>query len=269
MATRASAARASFRIRHEDHDILVVEKAAGILTVSTPHARAPDLVTILRKYTARGKALGEILAAHRLDRPVSGLLVLARDRRAHQGLIEQFAAHTVERRYVAVADGLIAEESGTFESHLVESPDTFEVRRAEPGQGRRAVTHWWVRTRYERARATMVDVQLETGVKNQIRFHFAEHGHPLLGERKYLPEGAEERTSVQGERRIFLHAAVLGFLHPTTGEKLRFESKLPPDLELWQRELSRQAALPSRKKDRHRDRKNKGKRRTNPDESGR
>lgn len=249
-----------FWIVHEDADIVVVEKAFGLLTVPIPSGKGADLVTLLRRHYADGDRLGTAYAAHRLDRPVSGLVVLARSRPVLEGLIEQFSKHDVERRYVACVQGLLEEDEGTFESELVEEQGTLRMKQAAARPGRRAVTHWRVRTRIEAARATLVDIQLETGLKNQIRVHFADAGYPLLGERKYLPEGHPERSSVQGRKRIFLHASVLGFVHPVTKERLRFEAKLPPDLARWQRSLTQPPApQKKRKKDRHRDRKNKGK----------
>lgn len=243
-----------FRIVHEDADIVVVSKAGGLLTVPIPSGRGADLLSLLRK------RYDEVFPAHRLDRPVSGLLVFARHKRALEGLIKQFAKHDVERKYVACVDGLMATDEGKHESHLVEVKGTLRMESAtRPGVGRRAVTYWKVRTRLERSKATLVDVRLETGLKNQIRVHFSEAGFPLLGERKYLPEGHPKRRSVQGDARIFLHASVLGFLHPIQGDAMRFESKLPPDLDFWAKELARPPVKPTRKKNRARHRKNKGK----------
>lgn len=250
-----------FWIVHEDADIVVVEKAFGLLTVPVPSGKGADLVTLLRRHFAEGDRLGTVYAAHRLDRPVSGLVVLARSRPVLEGLIAQFAKHEVERTYIACVQGLLEEDEGRFESELLEEQGTLRMKQAEGGRGRRAITHWAVQTRIEASRVTIVEVRLETGLKNQIRVHFADAGHPLLGERKYLPEGHPDRSSVQGRKRIFLHASTLGFTHPVSGAKLRFEAKLPPDLARWRKDLIRPPAPPKkRKKNRHRDRKNKGKR---------
>lgn len=228
-----------FLVRYKDASILVVEKKAGILTVRTESGRGEDLLSQLREFVG-GRAAGRaLLPVHRLDRVVSGLLVFARNREAKARLVEQFRAHTVERRYIAAVRGSIEATAGTFDSVLVTDAPSLRVFSAsddEPERGRRAVTHWRVLERFARADATLVEVELETGLRNQIRVHFAEAGHPLLGERKY--RGARG----QGVARIFLHAFLLGFDHPVTGRHLRLEAPLPPDLARWRQALERGGA---------------------------
>src|SRR5262249_34924108 len=124
------------------------------------------------------------------------------------------------------------DDEGTFDSFLnTESPSLKVYSDPTEETGRRAITHWRVVERYDGA--TLVEVKLETGLPNQIRVHFSEAGPPLLGEKKY--RDADE--SSQGTQRIFLHAATLGFVHPATREKMRFESPLPPDLARWKLNL--------------------------------
>jgi len=225
-----------FLVRHVDRSILVVEKKAGLLTHATESGRGENLMELLREFVA-SRGPGRLLPVHRLDRVVSGLLVYARNQRAQDRLIEQFEAHDVERIYTAAVTGVLEQDSGTYKSLLyTEDPSLVVYSVDRPREGARpAVTHWKVLTRYPEARATLVEVQLETGLRNQIRVHFAEDDHPLLGERKYQPD--PDRRSAQENHRVFLHAGVLGFRHPDDGRILRFEAPLPSELAKWSRAL--------------------------------
>lgn len=222
-----------FLVCYRDRDILVVEKKAGVLTVGRPSGRGVDLMTALEHHNG-GRAP---IAVHRLDRPVSGLLVVARHPRAERALIEQFKEHAVERRYLAAVSGLMKDDEGTFESRLESKDASLRMRSSE--RGKRAITHYKVVDRAEAAEVSFVEIELETGVRNQIRVHFAEAGHPLLGEKKYLDPDDPESSAAQGTERIFLHADVLGFQHPMTGRPLRFEAPLPAELMGWRKRLLR------------------------------
>jgi 23S rRNA pseudouridine1911/1915/1917 synthase len=210
-----------FLVRHKDSAIVVVEKKAGVLSQRTDSGRGEDMLSLLSQFLGRG---ARVFPVHRLDRVVSGLLVYARTYEDQQRLISQFAAHTVERKYIAAVQGNLQQDSGTFSSNL--STEAMVVRSDEDGTP--AVTHWKVLERFKKA--TLVEVRLETGLRNQIRVHFAEAGYPLLGEKKYTGGN-------QGNDRIFLHAAVLGFKHPRTKQEMRFEARLPPELSKWKKTL--------------------------------
>ena len=214
-----------FLVRHKDSAILVVEKKAGVLSQRTDSGRGEDMLSLLTQFLGRRSPY----PVHRLDRVVSGLLVYARTLEDQRRLIQQFAAHDVERRYVAGVQGVLQKDSGTFESRMV--TDKMMVRSGNRPEARRAVTHWKVLERF--SKATLVEIRLETGLRNQIRVHFAEAGHPLLGEKKYV---AGKR---QGVERIFLHAAILGFMHPRTRQAMHFEAQLPSDLARWRKSLGR------------------------------
>jgi 23S rRNA pseudouridine1911/1915/1917 synthase len=224
-----------FLVRHKDAALLVVEKKAGVLSQRTDSGRGEDMLGLLNRFLgARGRSIG-VLPVHRLDRAVSGLLVYARRPDVQDELITQFAEHTVERKYLACVEGLLPDERGTFESRLYtddRSLVVYSIDESDRRNARWAVTHWRVLERLEAAGVTLVEVALETGIRNQIRVHFAEAGHPLLGDHKYGSKTA-------GAERIFLHAAVLGFRHPLSREDMRFESALPPDLHGWKRSLQR------------------------------
>jgi 23S rRNA pseudouridine1911/1915/1917 synthase len=221
-----------FLVRHKDNAIVVVEKKAGLLTVRLESGKGVDLMMLLEEFLDAKHGRNKVYPVHRLDRHVSGLLVVARTYEAREVLSAQFAAHEVERRYVALVQGNLREDEGTFESKLASGPD---LRMASSEEGKIAITHWRVIERYPQA--TLVEVQLETGLRNQIRVHFAEAGHPLFGEQKYLPRKKSSDSASQ-TRRIFLHAQVLGFHHPVTGEEMRFEAPLPPELTAWLRAVA-------------------------------
>ena len=218
-----------FLIKHKDRALAVVDKTAGILTVPTPSGRGENLRDHLRQ------ALGgrRLFVVHRIDRVVSGLLVFARHHEAFERLKSQFAAHSAHRVYCAAVHGHLAEESGTFDTPLSFNETTLTMYGSR--RGKTAVTHWRVKRRL--ANTTLVEVQLETGLRNQIRVHFAEAGHPLVGEKKYRHPGRRTAKAIQGAQRIFLHAAELGFEHPVTRRHMRFESPLPRDLERLLRQL--------------------------------
>ena len=192
----------------EDDDVIVVDKPAGLVTAPTPESDRGDLLDLLNR---RG---GQVWLVHRLDRPTSGLLVFAKTPEANRVLGEKFVAHDLERAYLAVTAGVIADDTQTID---------------RPVAGKRAVTHLRVLERL--ADATLVEARLETGRTHQIRLHLAGLGHPVLGDNQHGGERA--RTFPHRPPRLALHAAVLGFAHPRTGEPLRFERELPKDLGEW------------------------------------
>jgi 23S rRNA pseudouridine1911/1915/1917 synthase len=193
-------------IVHADEHIIVADKPAGLVTAPTPESDRGDLLDQLsRRY-------GEVYLVHRIDLPTSGLLVFARTREANLRLGAAFAAHDVDREYRAVAIGALAAQT---------------IDR--PIDGRRAVTR--VEPIEALAGATLARVQLETGRTHQIRIHLAGVGHPIAGDPQH--GGERSRTFVPRPPRLALHAAVLGFTHPATGERVRFTSELPEDLASW------------------------------------
>jgi 23S rRNA-/tRNA-specific pseudouridylate synthase len=161
-----------------------------------------------------------VLPAHRIDRYTSGLVAFARSRAAWAALRSQFASGAPERVYLAVATGRVERERGTLEHRLVEDPRSLKVR-ASP-RGRRAASAYRVLERFPHA--TLLEVHLDTGRRNQIRVQLAAEGHPLVGDHSYgKPSPLIGRTA--------LHAARLAFDHPTTGKRVELASPLPRDLE--------------------------------------
>lgn len=212
-----------YKVLFRDDHLVVVDKSPDLLTVPTSLREEESLVDrLLEAERGRGIRRAALFPVHRLDRDTSGLLLFARRKPAQEGLKAQFSEHSIDRRYLAVVEGRVAAETGRFESHLVEDPRSLKVHSTKrPGEGKPAITEYRVTERLPRA--TVVSVRLMTGRKNQIRVHFAEAGHPLVGDRRY------GRVS-DAIRRTALHAMRLTFTHPDSGRKMTFQSPLPPDL---------------------------------------
>ena len=194
------------RIVAVDDHVIVVDKPAGLVTAPTPESDRGDLLDQL------AQIYGEVFLVHRIDLPTSGLLVFGRTRDANKKLGDAFRVHDVDREYRAVAIGQVATQT---------------IDR--PVGGKRAVTHLTSLETLEGA--TLVAARLETGRTHQIRLHLAGLGSPVAGDTQH--GGETSRTFVPRAPRLALHAAVLGFTHPATGERVRYESPLPDDLAAW------------------------------------
>lgn len=202
---------------HEDRDLLVVVKANGLLTVATERERDTTAQAYLNHYLgARGE--DRVHVVHRLDRETSGVLVFAKTFHAREALKEQFAAHSTDRVYIAIIEGALANTRGSFRSHLLERRDLRMVSVKAHKDAKHAVTHY--RTIEKNTKYSMLEVTLETGRKNQIRAHLSEAGHPIVGDQFY-------GSTVNPLGRLGLHAKLLGFVHPTTGERMSFTAPIP------------------------------------------
>jgi 23S rRNA pseudouridine1911/1915/1917 synthase len=208
-------------IAHLDAQVVVVRKPSGISTVPYDRSERDTLDRLVRDRLGRRAPL---YVVHRIDKETTGLVVFARTLLAKRSLDRQFRLHTLERRYLAIASGEVT--SRTLQSRLV--ADRGDGRRGvtrHPTLGQAAVTHV---TALEAAPgATLIECRLETGRTHQIRIHLAEAGHPLLGDRVYAPAS---RIAELGAPRVMLHATVLGFEHPVTGQVLRLEDPMPEDM---------------------------------------
>ena len=210
----------------EDNHLIVVEKPAEVLTVPTRRHERNTLADKVDVYVRHvGKARGAY-PVHRLDRGVSGLLVFGKSQEIVSQLKDQFAASKPEREYIAIVAGELESNSGTFESLLATDKDLNRFSTDDESIGQLAITHY--RVIATQPGISLVQVRLETGRRNQIRVHFAEAGHPVLGDERYEPELARDRR--WPFKRLALHARLLGFTHPVTGQALRFESPLPPEM---------------------------------------
>ncbi len=213
----------TFSISFEDEHLIVVDKAAGTLTVPTDDGEPNTLVARVSAYLSHSRGRRDAWLVHRLDRDVSGLLVFGKQQEIAERLIEQFRKRKPQRVYTAIVAGRISGDEGTFESDLAtgKNLDRFATRPSQKTQN--AITHFRVQRRM--FDTTHVEVKLETGRRNQIRVHFADAGHPVLGDPRY---GIKSSMHPRWKRkRIALHAGSLGFDHPVSGEPLKFDSPLP------------------------------------------
>ncbi len=219
-------------IVYSDRDVVVVDKPPGMLTVADEAGNKETLAeytrTLLRRTGGSDVGLGVV---HRLDRDTSGLIVFTRTADAKRVLAASFRAHDIDRVYVAIAHGVVAE--GTIESHLVmDRGDGLrgshgQFRRAKgapPTDAKRSVTH--LKPIAALKGATLIECRLETGRQHQIRIHLSELGHPLVGERVYIRDYAGAKIEAP---RVMLHARTLGFTHPRSGERVSFEREPPED----------------------------------------
>lgn len=244
-------------ILYEDEELVVLDKPAGLVVhPSAGHETGTLVNALLAHCGASLSGINGVLRpgiVHRLDKDTSGVMVVAKSDRAHRGLAEQFADHgrtgPLDRAYRAICWGGFDRKSGTVDAAIARSRQNRErmlVSRSE--EARFAITHYSVLGESEgdpRGKTSLVRCQLETGRTHQIRVHLSHIGHPLLGDALY---GAGFRTrepylapeagrALSALARQALHAEMLAFAHPVTGEEMRFESKPPPDFEMLERAL--------------------------------
>jgi len=220
-------------VLYEDEYLIVVDKPSGMVVhPSAGHSRG-TLVNALLGHCDTLSGIGGVMRpgiVHRLDRLTSGVLVASKSDAAHAGLAAQFACHSVERRYLAVVVGQMAGQ-GAFDTFHGRHPTDRRRFTSRCVRGRRAVTHWCVVQPL--AGATLVEARLETGRTHQVRVHFADAGHAVVGDPMYgrPPQDPLVREAGRTLGRQALHAQVLGFEHPATGERLRYASPLPADMQ--------------------------------------
>jgi len=229
-------------ILFEDEHLLVVDKPAGLVVHPAAGNFDGTLVNALLHYCAGAlSGIGGVVRpgiVHRIDKDTSGLLVVAKTDVAHEGLAKQFAAHSIDRRYLAVVNGVPKAAAGKVDAPLARSAtNRKKIAIVEGSRGKRAVTHW---KRLEVLRdAALVECRLETGRTHQVRVHMASIGHPLVGDPIYSRSGKTHGKLLKelGFHRQALHAAELGFTHPVTKHKLSFSSPMPPDMQELKRAL--------------------------------
>ncbi|MBP5689446.1 MAG: RluA family pseudouridine synthase [Bacteroidales bacterium] len=233
-------------IVYEDDDLIVIDKPAGMVVHPGHGHYEGTLVNALawhlgiREVQDTGDERMGMLV-HRIDKDTSGLLVVAKREEAQADLAGQFFVHSIERKYIAVVWGNIREDEGTVESYIGRDPaDRLKFRNFDdPEKGKHAVTHYRVLERY--GFITVVECRLETGRTHQIRVHMSSLGHPLFNDERYGGATIREGTIYAKYKQFIancfalcprqaLHAATLGFVHPSTRETIRFESPLPEDM---------------------------------------
>jgi len=218
----------------EDAHLIVVDKPAGMVVHPAPGHWHGTLVHALLHHCQDLAGIGGVLRpgiVHRLDRGTSGVLVAAKDDATHAGLSRQFQDHSIERVYHAFARALPGADAGRVDRPIGRHVRDRKRMSVHTRSGREAVTEWRMRERFEGAGAAWLEVRPRTGRTHQIRVHLASVGLPLLGDPVYGRGSARgRRRSLPRLDRPALHAAVLGLVHPATGERLRFEAELPADL---------------------------------------
>jgi len=221
----------------EDEHLIVIDKPAGLVVHPAAGNLDGTLVNaLLHHCKGQLSGIGGVVRpgiVHRIDKETSGLLVVAKTNKAHEGLAKQFADHSIERAYLAIVAGLPVPASGTVRGHIGRSDKDrkkMAVLHEENKRGKHAVTHY--RLLEALAGASLVECRLETGRTHQVRVHMSSIGHPLLGDPVYgrAPSRFRPILNQLHFARQALHAAVLGFIHPVTGAALRFESTLPADM---------------------------------------
>lgn len=212
-------------IVYEDSDVIVVNKPRGMVVHPAPGHYSGTLVNALLHHCTDLSGINGMLRpgiVHRIDKDTSGLIMAAKNDKAHLSLAGQLKEHSVTRKYIAVVHGNVTHDQGTIEAPIGRSSEDRKMYTVTDKNSKHAVTHFIVLDRI--ADYTLMQLKLETGRTHQIRVHMKYIGHPLVGDPMY---GRNKGNPIDGQA---LHAGVLGFVHPTTGEHLEFEVGLPDDM---------------------------------------
>lgn len=219
-------------ILYKDKYLVVVNKPAGMVVYPSAGHSHGTLMNAIAYQCKKLASIGGPLrpgVVHRLDKDTSGVMVIALDDNAYYNLVDQFRQRSIHRRYKALVYGNLKGDSGEITSLIGRSESDRKKMSTKVKRGKEAVTRWKVIKRFDCA--TLVDVKLGTGRTHQIRVHLASIGHPVLGDRTY---GGKTGLVIEGRKitvpRQMLHAEVLGFKHPASGEYMEFESQLPADM---------------------------------------
>lgn len=229
-------------ILYEDDQLIVVDKPAGMVVHPAAGHSDGTLVNALLYHCDDLAGIGGELRpgiVHRIDKDTSGVLVATKNDASHQFLAAQFKAHSVNRRYLALVHGLLPQDRGTVDQPIGRHPTHRRKMSSQARIHKRAVTHWKVLSRFNADGLTLVELKLETGRTHQIRVHFSEMNFPLAGDPMY---GGRSRLNSLGDQQLrslitklpgqALHARLLGFIHPQSGEYLEFSSAPPEDFQL-------------------------------------
>ena len=206
------------KIVYEDDDIIVINKGYGLLSMGNDKVKDGTAYSILREYVKWSNPSNKIFIVHRLDRDTSGLMMFAKNEEAKTTMQHNWNNMVLNRKYVAVVEGVPDPAEGTIKSYLAENSQHEVYSTDNPEEGKLAVTRFT--TIAEGKGYALLEVELDTGRKNQIRVHLSENGHPISGDRRY---GAETSPI----HRLALHARTLRFVHPTTRKEMNFTTPIP------------------------------------------
>lgn len=207
-------------ILFEDDDLIVIRKPVNLLTVATIDEKEHTVYAYLRAYLKEWHPRQKLFIVHRLDKFASGVLVFAKSEQVQSMMQDIFSRHDIDRKYYAIAEGVVARRHGTIESYLAEDRSLRIHSTEDSSRGKYAITHYRVLKQGHNICA--LEVTLETGRKNQIRVHLSEMGHPIVGDRAY-------GSTKDPLKRLGLHAFLLGFRHPVTGKEMLFKTDPPPE----------------------------------------
>jgi len=233
-------------IIYEDHDLMILNKSAGISMHPGPGNYDNTIVNALVNYVGKNLSnVGDELRpgiVHRIDKDTSGLIVIAKNNFSHEKLSKQFGEHTIERVYIALIWGKLRPQNGKIETLITRSSKNRQLMEVGRLKGKSAITNYKTIEVFENPKIptfSLVECKLETGRTHQIRVHMTYKGNSILGDKKYKKKFKKFKyidstleKSLLDLNRQFLHAKVLGFKHPETGKKVKFSSKLPQELEL-------------------------------------
>ena len=217
-ATRGKRDEESPDIVYEDDDFIVINKPNGLVSVATDNEHVNTAYQLVLRYVCHSNPKNKIFVLHRLDRDTSGILIFAKNEKIKNALQEKWSELATERGYVAVVEGRLKDKSGIVKSWLRQSKTLFMYSSNTPGDGLEAVTEYKVIK--ENKSYSMLDIQLKTGRKNQIRVHMKDLGHCVVGDKKY---GATTNPF----NRLGLHAYKLTIIHPFTNQTLSFNARIP------------------------------------------
>ncbi|MBM0065237.1 RluA family pseudouridine synthase [Alkalicoccobacillus gibsonii] len=217
---------------YEDEDVIVINKPRGMVVHPAPGHPNGTLVNALLHHCSDLPGINGVIRpgiVHRIDKDTSGLLMVAKNDKAHESLVDQLKAKTTKRLYQTIVHGVIPHEHGTVDAPIGRDKRDRQSMAVTDDNGREAVTHFTVIETFEKY--SYITCQLETGRTHQIRVHMKYIGHPVAGDPKY---GPKKTLDIKGQA---LHASVLGFTHPRTGEEMVFEAPMPEDMKVLLKKL--------------------------------
>lgn len=208
----------------EDSDMLVASKPSGLLSVPIPKMQSANLLDALNEELSVHNE--KAITVHRIDRFTSGLVVFAKNSVAHKHLVRQFLSHTPKRTYLSLVRGVVPVDEGELIHYMKKISTGFRNIVVDPNDPEGAMARLTFKVLERHGETTLVQINLDTGLKNQIRVQFAEYGHPLVGDRHYAPAEIKEEMI----DRQALHSWKLELEHPRNGKIMEFEADLPSDL---------------------------------------